>query len=185
MYTDILTGVYFTGGSLNPARSLGPCVALAKFPSEHWIYWLGPILGSCLAVGFYRFIKALEFETANPGQDFNEKEAEIFNPDDEPGRAADVERPNPATGNPDKIAGREGYRRSRERDGISSPSGPSSPVTATKPPSRYDGAEADANRPGTGTSRTSRRPISADRYHNATHVEDGTMGGDYTVSGLR
>ena len=27
-----LTGVYFTGGSLNPARSFGPCVVLGKFP---------------------------------------------------------------------------------------------------------------------------------------------------------
>lgn len=35
-----LTGVYFTGGSLNPARSFGPCVILATFPGYHWIYWL-------------------------------------------------------------------------------------------------------------------------------------------------
>ncbi|KAK4964887.1 Aquaporin-1, partial [Elasticomyces elasticus] len=48
-----LTGVYFTGGSLNPARSFGPCVVLHKFPTYHWIYWLGPALGSLLAVGFY------------------------------------------------------------------------------------------------------------------------------------
>jgi aquaporin related protein len=27
-----LTGVFFTGGSLNPARSFGPCVILATFP---------------------------------------------------------------------------------------------------------------------------------------------------------
>ena len=31
-------GVYYTGGSLNPARSFGPCVANKSFPSEHWIY---------------------------------------------------------------------------------------------------------------------------------------------------
>ena len=35
-----LTGVYFTGGSLNPARSFGPCVVLATFPGYHWLYWL-------------------------------------------------------------------------------------------------------------------------------------------------
>ncbi|KAK6436816.1 Aquaporin-1 [Oleoguttula sp. CCFEE 5521] len=64
-----LTGVYFTGGSLNPARSFGPAAVNRKFNSYHWIYWLGPILGSILASGFYKFIKILEYETANPDQD--------------------------------------------------------------------------------------------------------------------
>lgn len=66
-----LTGVYFTGGSLNPARSFGPCVVLHEFNGYHWIYWLGPILGSIIAAGFYKFIKVLEYETANPGQDLD------------------------------------------------------------------------------------------------------------------
>lgn len=33
-----LAGVQFTGGSLNPARSFGPCVITHTFDSEHWIY---------------------------------------------------------------------------------------------------------------------------------------------------
>lgn len=33
-----LVGVQFTGGSLNPARSFGPCVVTATFDQEHWIY---------------------------------------------------------------------------------------------------------------------------------------------------
>lgn len=33
-----LVGVYYTGGSLNPARSFGPCVVTGHFDSEHWIY---------------------------------------------------------------------------------------------------------------------------------------------------
>lgn len=33
-----LAGVYYAGGSLNPARSLGPAVALHTFDSYHWIY---------------------------------------------------------------------------------------------------------------------------------------------------
>jgi len=66
-----LTGVYFTGGSLNPARSFGPNVVLHEFNGYHWIYWLGPILGSIVAAGFYKFIKVLEYETANPGQDMD------------------------------------------------------------------------------------------------------------------
>ena len=63
-------GVYYTGGSLNPARTFGADIANAKFSSYEWIYWLGPALGSVLAVVFYRLIKYLEYETANPGQDF-------------------------------------------------------------------------------------------------------------------
>lgn len=82
-----LGGVYYTGGSLNPARSFGPCVANKAFPSEHWIYWLGPVLGALVAAGFYWFIKSCEYETANPGQDFDDLEANAFNPD------ADLSRP--------------------------------------------------------------------------------------------
>ncbi len=78
-----LGGVYYTGGSLNPARSFGPCVANNAFPSEHWIYWLGPLLGALVASGFYWFIKSCEYETANPGQDFDDLEANAFNPDED------------------------------------------------------------------------------------------------------
>ena len=95
LFVAELGGVYFTGGSLNPARSFGPCVVLQQFPGYHWIYWLGPVLGAFLAVGFYRFVKILEFETANPGADFNEKEDEAFEFDEDHARASDVERPSP------------------------------------------------------------------------------------------
>ncbi|BFZ63808.1 Aquaporin-1 [Saitoella coloradoensis] len=64
-----LWGVYYTGGSVNPARSFGPCVATKTFEGYHWIYWLGPVLGSLIATGFYKFIKYLEYETVVPGQD--------------------------------------------------------------------------------------------------------------------
>ncbi|CAD6505135.1 BgTH12-00630 [Blumeria graminis f. sp. triticale] len=64
-----LVGVFYTGGSLNPARSLGPCVVTGTFESEHWIYWVGPFMGALIAVAFYKFIKLLEYEMANPGQD--------------------------------------------------------------------------------------------------------------------
>ncbi|KAI9645271.1 Aquaporin-1 [Ciborinia camelliae] len=70
-----LTGIYFTGGSVNPARSFGPAVVAHKFPGYHWIYWVGPILGAILASAFYKFIKILEYETANPGQDAAETQA--------------------------------------------------------------------------------------------------------------
>jgi aquaporin related protein len=42
-----------------------------EFVPYHWIYWLGPVLGSVVAAGFYKFIKILEYETANPDQDMD------------------------------------------------------------------------------------------------------------------
>lgn len=64
-----LVGVYYTGGSLNPARSFGPCVVTGIFDQEHWIYWVGPGTGAIIAVIFYRLIRILQYELANPGQD--------------------------------------------------------------------------------------------------------------------
>lgn len=46
------------------------------------VYWVGPILGALVAAGFYKFIKMLEYETANPDQDAAEttarKQAEVI-----------------------------------------------------------------------------------------------------------
>lgn len=119
-----LSGVYFTGGSLNPARSFGPCVVLHVFPGYHWIYWLGPFLGSLLAVGFYRLIKMLEYETANPGQDFNEHEAEAFVFDEDNAAAgADVARPAPAVAAVANCATTNGLRPVSSRDAAPARSG--------------------------------------------------------------
>jgi aquaporin related protein len=51
-----ICSVYFTGGSLNPARSFGPAVCVG-FTSYHWIYWVGPLLGALLASGAYALVK--------------------------------------------------------------------------------------------------------------------------------
>jgi aquaporin related protein len=48
--------VSFTGASLNPARTFGPAV-VGGFGREHWIYWVGPLVGSCISVGFYAWLK--------------------------------------------------------------------------------------------------------------------------------
>lgn len=37
MTSLIDAGVYYTGGSLNPARSFGPDVVLGKFENYHWV----------------------------------------------------------------------------------------------------------------------------------------------------
>jgi aquaporin related protein len=77
--------VYYTGGSLNPARSFGPAVATKKFPPEHWIYWVGPLMGTLAAVGFYKVVKVLNYETANPGQDSAHPDETVVVIHDEPG----------------------------------------------------------------------------------------------------
>lgn len=91
-----MTGVYFTGGSLNPARSFGPAVVTKNFPGYHWLYWLGPFMGSLLAFGFFRLMKFSEYETVNPGQDFDDHEIELFHPPRQPVTKEEVQRPNVA-----------------------------------------------------------------------------------------
>ena len=44
-----------SGASLNPARSFGPAL-IANIWDGHWIYWIGPIVGSILAALIYRFV---------------------------------------------------------------------------------------------------------------------------------
>ena len=68
------TGVYFTGGSLNLARSLGPAVVNRNFPGYFWIYVVGPLLGALLASGFYALLSYLRWQDCNPGQDWNDLE---------------------------------------------------------------------------------------------------------------
>ncbi|EKD03454.1 water channel [Trichosporon asahii var. asahii CBS 8904] len=60
--------VNYTGGSLNPARSLGPAATNHNFPSYHWIYWIAPLCGAALAAVFFLILKYLKYET-NLGPD--------------------------------------------------------------------------------------------------------------------
>lgn len=69
LFLGHLVCVYYTGAGLNPARSFGPALAARSFPNYHWIYWVGPALGSFIAFGIWKVFKLLEYETCNPGQD--------------------------------------------------------------------------------------------------------------------
>lgn len=69
-------GIFFTGGSLNFARSLGPAAVNHNFPGYFWIYFVGPLLGSLLAAGFYKLLNSLRYQTCNPGQDYSISEDE-------------------------------------------------------------------------------------------------------------
>ncbi|KAE8445187.1 hypothetical protein EG329_013684 [Mollisiaceae sp. DMI_Dod_QoI] len=78
LFVAELVGVYWTGGALNPARAFGPAVIMGKFSGDHWIYWLGPVLGALLASGFYALIKYLNYEEVNGDQDKSQDEEKIL-----------------------------------------------------------------------------------------------------------
>lgn len=69
LFIGHLMNVYNTGAGINPARSFGPDVVQRSFPTYHWIYWIGPLLGSLLASLFHFIMRFLRYETCNPGQD--------------------------------------------------------------------------------------------------------------------
>lgn len=73
-------GINYTGAGLNPARALAPDVINGSFPGYHWIYWLGPALGALLSAGFYHLLEALDWHQANPGQDYDDLETQMFKP---------------------------------------------------------------------------------------------------------
>jgi len=45
-----------TGGSFNPARSLGPAV-VGHIWTSHWLYWLAPITGMLIAMRGYEMLR--------------------------------------------------------------------------------------------------------------------------------
>jgi len=51
-----------SGGSMNPARSIGPAVA-AGYWHVHYVYWIGPIVGACCAGLLWKYV----FMESHPG----------------------------------------------------------------------------------------------------------------------
>lgn len=54
-------GIYFTGTSVNPARSFGPALIKAfagdtTAISQYWVFLVGPLLGAVIAAIVYKFI---------------------------------------------------------------------------------------------------------------------------------
>ena len=58
---DVLIGGAITGGSMNPARSLGPALFGGAAPlSVYWVYVLGPLIGAIVASLLYESIRGGE-----------------------------------------------------------------------------------------------------------------------------
>jgi len=55
IFVGHLVAVPFTGTSMNPARSLGPAL-VANVWTDHWIFWLGPLIGGGLGALVYEHI---------------------------------------------------------------------------------------------------------------------------------
>jgi len=55
-----------SGGSMNPARTLGPAIATSSYKGL-WLYFVGPITGAILAAWSYNVIR----DTEHPGFPFS------------------------------------------------------------------------------------------------------------------
>ena len=60
-----LSGGPLTGASMNPARSLAPAIWTNTW-NAHWVYWVGPLLGSLSAIIIYKYIWLLRPKKDDP-----------------------------------------------------------------------------------------------------------------------
>ncbi|KIX93958.1 uncharacterized protein Z520_10295 [Fonsecaea multimorphosa CBS 102226] len=80
LFIGHLLSIYYTGAGINPARALGPDVVTHSFPTYHWIYWIGPFLGSFVSAVFFFLLEVFNWKTANPGQDYDDLETQTITP---------------------------------------------------------------------------------------------------------
>ncbi|KAF7222476.1 aquaporin-4 [Nothobranchius furzeri] len=81
-----LFAIPYTGASMNPARSFGPAMVTLNF-ENHWVYWLGPILGGLLAAGAYEYLYC-------PDTEIKKRLKQVFKRD-QSGRYKEVEYEDP------------------------------------------------------------------------------------------
>jgi MIP family channel proteins len=62
---DALWGGPVSGASMNPARSFGPALVGGAW-RDHWVYWVGPLLGACVGAFIYQWLRRPLPEPAIP-----------------------------------------------------------------------------------------------------------------------
>lgn len=65
---NIFAGGPFSGASMNPARSFGPALAAGDW-TDHWVYWVGPLIGGGLAGLVYENIFIVSTHAPLPRDD--------------------------------------------------------------------------------------------------------------------
>lgn len=67
-----LLATKYTGGSLNPCRSLGADVAAGQFDHYAWIYYVAPYTATLFTTAFYKALVYFNYQTVVPDQDADE-----------------------------------------------------------------------------------------------------------------
>ncbi|KAJ8557200.1 hypothetical protein K7X08_002825 [Anisodus acutangulus] len=83
--TSILAGPV-SGGSMNPARTIGPAIASNDYRAI-WVYIIGPVCGTLLGAWSYNFIRVTDkpVQAIAPGQSFSFKLRRMKSNDEEQG----------------------------------------------------------------------------------------------------
>ena len=79
------------GCSINPARSLGPAIVSSTWPSNFWVFVVGPFLGALLALPLHLFFRSdfdMNLKNADP---VDLRAADSFNPRVQPGAEVDID----------------------------------------------------------------------------------------------
>jgi len=75
---DVFIGGPISGGSMNPARSLGPALfGSSAALSNLWIYFVGPSLGAVIAARVYEALRGSEDHAQQAPNDIVEALREI------------------------------------------------------------------------------------------------------------
>ncbi|MCS7032403.1 MAG: aquaporin [Phycisphaerae bacterium] len=53
---DILAIGPISGGAMNPARVFGPALVAGGLWDQHWVYWVGPLVGGGIMAIFYHLV---------------------------------------------------------------------------------------------------------------------------------